>query len=218
MNVYNAPVGGIRDSEAAKALTSLPADLFSQPTLLAGDFNLPHPNWQPSLRTNFKPFAETFASWLNTTPLVLLSEPDRATHDRGNVLDLTFITGSLLLAGASTVVAYDLDSTSDHRPLLSTIPWDKRYSEPSTRLRFDTLDQALFLSLLAQNLPLPLEQANTPEDLDAMTSSLTAALHSAYQSAAKRTHGPYTGQPWWNKDCTQFRQLYRIDACTRRDF
>src|ERR1700759_2685740 len=48
-NVYNAPPGSIRASEAAKALIHLPITLFSQPSFLAGDLNLLHHRWQPSL-------------------------------------------------------------------------------------------------------------------------------------------------------------------------
>jgi hypothetical protein len=68
------------------------------------------------------------------------------THDLGNVLDLTFALSPLLLVSAQTTTALDLDATSDHCPLLTTIPWDQRFTEPTTRLRLSTLKQPLFVS------------------------------------------------------------------------
>lgn len=48
-NICNALVAAIRAGEAVRALTCLPESYFTQPTLLAGDFNLLHSRWQPSL-------------------------------------------------------------------------------------------------------------------------------------------------------------------------
>jgi hypothetical protein len=122
-NVYNAPPGSIRANEAAKALIHLPTTLFSQPSFLAGDLNLLHHRWQPSLQHGRRrAYAEEVVSWLDQAQLVLNSEPDIPTHDRGNVLDLAFVSSSLALDGASTTIAKDLDVTSDHRSLLSRIP------------------------------------------------------------------------------------------------
>jgi hypothetical protein len=219
INVYNAPTGSkIRPGEAARALVQLPPALLAQPTLIAGDLNLLHPRWQPSLQCGLTTFAEPFVSWLDSSQLVLSSEPDRATHDLGNVLDLTFGSSPLILAGMSTVVAYDLDATSDHRPLLSTVPWDSSYSTPTRRLRLDTLDQPLFLSQLASNLEGLTEPTLDENGLDTLAEGLTAALYNAYQGAAKRSSGACSGHPWWDPDCAQTRQLYRIGACTKRDF
>jgi ribonuclease HI len=217
VNVYNAPPGSIRASETVKALTQLPATLFSQPTVIAGDLNLLHPRWQPSLNRGPTVYAEPFITWLDETQLVLTSPPDCSTHDLGNVLDLAFVSGQLALAGANTVIAYDLDVTSDHRPLLTTIPWGQRHQEASNKLLFSSLDQPLFLDLLAGNLP-SLTSLTSPEQLDAEASGLTAAIHSAYRGSAKRSLGQQTGQPWWNEDCKQSRQQYRLGDCTKKDF
>jgi ribonuclease HI len=218
VNVYNAPFGSIRAGGTARALTLLPIPLLSQPTIVAGDLNLLHPQWQPSLNRSHSPLSDQFTAWLDKTHLVLTSQPDYPTHDLGNVLDLTFVSGPLVLAGATTVVAFDLDVTSDHRPLLSTIPWDQRYSEPSCRLRFNTLDRPLFNTLLAGNLAsIRLAQTITPESLDAHARDLLAAIHRAYQGSAKRSLNQSGGQPWWNEDCRQTRQLYRLGDCTKKD-
>jgi endonuclease/exonuclease/phosphatase (EEP) superfamily protein YafD len=67
--------------------------------------------------------AEPVTEWLDSLGLVFISEIDTPTHDKGNTLDLTFASGSLAFAGACTRVAKHLDATSDHRPLLTVLPW-----------------------------------------------------------------------------------------------
>jgi ribonuclease HI len=218
INIYNAPIGSIRPGEAAKALTLLPDSHFSQSTVLAGDFNLLHSRWQPSLRCSPTTFAEPFVDWLDRLGLVLISEIDRPTHNRGNVLDLTFASGSLALAGTSTRIASHLDSTSDHRPLLTTMPWSHRFPETPQRLRFDTLDHLRFLSLLESNLASIECLAKTEEDLDSLANEITSAISTAYKGSARRTLAQGIGQPWWNNDCRKARQDYRSSLCSKRDF
>jgi ribonuclease HI len=217
-NVYNAPLGSIRAGEAAKTLTLLPYSLFAQPSFIAGDLNLLHSRWQPSLQNSHTSFADLFVTWLDDSQLVFISETDYPTHDKGNVLDLSFVSGPLALAGASSIVAHYLDATSDHRPLLTTIPWDQRFTEPARKLRFNTLDQPLFLSLLASNLDGLGLLVPTEDCLDALAEGLTLAIRNAYEGAAKRSLGQRTGQPWWNTDCNASRQLYRSGYYTKKDF
>jgi endonuclease/exonuclease/phosphatase (EEP) superfamily protein YafD len=105
-NVYNAPLGSIRAGEAARTLTLLPLSFFTQPSFLAGDLNLPHSRWQPSLQHSPTTFANPFVTWLDHSQLVFISETDCPTHNKGNVLDLAFVSGPLALVGASSIVAH----------------------------------------------------------------------------------------------------------------
>lgn len=134
------------------ALMTLPETLFSQPTLLAGDFNLLHTRWQPSLTYMPAVSADPFVEWLDHLGLLLISEIDCPTHTRGDVLDLTFATCSLVQKGPHISIASRLDSTSDHKPLLTTISWDQSPASSAQKIRFDILDRPLFLSLLSTNL------------------------------------------------------------------
>ncbi|EED20817.1 reverse transcriptase, putative [Talaromyces stipitatus ATCC 10500] len=126
----------------------------------------PYQRWQPSLHRSPTPSAEPFINWLDLQGLVLISNIDCPIHERGNVLDLSFASSPLALAGAKTSIASHLDATSDHQPLITTVPWDQRYKETAQKLRFDTLDHTSFLSLLASNLAGTESSAATEEDLD----------------------------------------------------
>ncbi|EED16647.1 transposon I factor, putative [Talaromyces stipitatus ATCC 10500] len=218
VNIYNAPVGCIRAGEAAKALTTLPEAYFPQTTILAGDLNLLHNRWQPSLQRSPTTFAEPFINWLDLQGLVLISDIDCPTHERGNVLDLSFALSPLTLAGAKASIASHLDATSDHQPLITTVPWDQRYKETAQKLRFDTLDHTSFLSLLASNLAGTESSAATEEDLDAFAEKLISAIQGAYRGSAKRTLTQGIGQPWWNKDCKNALHNYRSGLCSKTDF
>ncbi|EED15696.1 hypothetical protein TSTA_051320, partial [Talaromyces stipitatus ATCC 10500] len=120
VNIYNAPAGSIRAGEAAKALTILPEAYFPQAMILAGNLNLLHNRWQPSLHRSPTPSAEPFINWLDLQGLVLISDIDCPTHERGNMLDLSFASSPLALAGAKTSIASHLDAISDHQPLITT--------------------------------------------------------------------------------------------------
>ncbi|EED11446.1 hypothetical protein TSTA_007360, partial [Talaromyces stipitatus ATCC 10500] len=88
VNIYNASAGCSRAGEAAKALTTLPEVYFPQTTILVGNLNLLHNRWQPSLQRSPTTFAEPFINWLDLQGLVLISDIDCPTYERGNMLDL----------------------------------------------------------------------------------------------------------------------------------
>jgi ribonuclease HI len=217
-NIYNAPVAAIRGGEAARALTRLPESYFTMPTLLAGDFNLLHTNWQPSLQRPPTAFAGAFTEWLDERGLRFTSEADIPTHNRGNVLDLAFVSSSPSLLGASTRVAHHLDATSDHRPLLTDMPWEHGSVETPQRLRFDTLDHTRFPTLLAANLANVRSSAESKEELDCLANEITAAIHSAYTASANKSMPRGGGQRWWNTACKKALQDYRAGLCTQKDF
>jgi endonuclease/exonuclease/phosphatase (EEP) superfamily protein YafD len=123
---------------------NLPDTYFSQSILLAGDFNLLYSRWQPSLERGFSTSAQPLSEWLDRLGLVFISEIDVPTHNKGYVLDLAFASSSLALAGIYTKISTHLDATSDHRPLLTTMPWGQRYTEASQRLKFTMLDHTRF--------------------------------------------------------------------------
>jgi endonuclease/exonuclease/phosphatase (EEP) superfamily protein YafD len=219
-NIYNAPSPGlsIRPGRAVQELIKLPDSYFTQPTLLAGDFNLLHSRWQPSLQRGPSTAAEPVSEWLDRSGLVFISEIDIPTHDQGNTLDLTFASSTLALAGASTRVASHLDATSDHRPLLTILPWGPRHPKAQQRLKSSTLDLPRFSSHLAlniSNLPIATE---TEEELDCLADRIISAIYSAYEASALRSRPQGRGQPWWNPECKEALQKYRTGSYTKKDF
>ena len=119
INAYNAPPGSTDAGAAVNAITSLPRALLRN-TVLAGDFNIHHPRWNP-LATLRSPLADSFTNWLDANLLCLTSEAGVSTHNKGNVLDLAFYAGPYLAATAlaQTTTLYLQQFTGEstaHRP------------------------------------------------------------------------------------------------------
>jgi hypothetical protein len=169
-NVYNAPIGSTDAGEAVTALTATPQILWRS-GLIAGDFNLHHPSWDPAHPTPSRQ-AEGFLDWLGTYGFAYTGSIGTPTHSQDNTLDLAFSTGPLL---AYTTLAHQFDTTSDHYSLRTTVCWDSRISEPVRRLRLDTLDLAIFKNTLQSSLALhpALKDALNAADLDSEALQLT---------------------------------------------
>ena len=210
INIYNAPSGCAGAGAATAALRVLPRDMISGRCLLGGDFNLHHPRWQPAFPGSSAP-AQPTVDWTDEVSLCFISGQGTPTHNGGNVLDLVFASSQLVLDGVNASIAHHLDVTSDHLPLLSTIPLDDRFREHTTRLRPDTLDLNIFNTTLREalhDLPVaPLQADQTT--LDRTAQILSDAIRKAYQSAAKRSTGRGTGQPWWNDECARAAAAHR---------
>jgi ribonuclease HI/endonuclease/exonuclease/phosphatase (EEP) superfamily protein YafD len=205
INIYNAPVGATDQGAAVNALISLPQSLW-RTALLAGDFNLHHPRWNPTCN-RLSSQAEPFTLWLDHNQFNLTSEIGVSTHRAGNTIDLAFLTGPLL---ATTSVTDDLPTTADHSPLLTEIQWDSRPQQVDGRLRIDSLDQEHFTDLLRPALAALLPAAlTTIESIDNTAAQLTDALRTSYEGAARRAVRQNLGQPWWNADCKQAVRVAR---------
>lgn len=61
--------------------------------LIAGDFNLHHPNWQAGARADAASHA--WVEWAIDHELDLISAPGKPTHNRGNVIDLVYAQDTL---------------------------------------------------------------------------------------------------------------------------
>lgn len=214
INLYNAPTGSTDAHSALNSLLSSPPP--SSPTFIAGDFNLLGQRWDPSVTTE-SPLTPRFTDWLDWNYFSFTSEIGLPTHNRGNVLDLAFISGPY---SASTRLADHLSVTSDHTPLISTIYWDLARTTPTPRLRLDTLDPERFQELLTDNLrPVsPLPDSPLTSELDLFADELTKAIALTYEGSAKRALSQGTGNPWWNADCkaaVQENRLSRTDTSAR---
>ncbi|KAI0991554.1 hypothetical protein K3495_g16633, partial [Podosphaera aphanis] len=202
INVYNAPPGSRDAGEGVKALVNLSFRGSRERLLVAGDFNLRHPSWQPSCTTT-SPWAENLVGWSENQSLTLTTESDSPTHARGNVLDLTFVSSSLNSLGVETAIAREMDATSDHLPIVTVVPWDIRFREPLTHLKLETLDAKLFLALLESGIKEinDLPRRPSTEVLDNHARQISETIRRAYCGSARRALGKGTGHAWWNDEC-----------------
>ncbi|KAI1003874.1 hypothetical protein K3495_g4335 [Podosphaera aphanis] len=195
-NIYNAPTGATNPGAGLATLLSFSDDSFSPSFILAGDMNLHHKLWQPSLTGPYFPNGEAFIYWLDSKHIHLISELETPTHNRGNVLDICFASDQLIARGTSATVQSDLDATSDHLPLLITVPSVDQGTPSIPRFSFATVDDKIFNSILQTYLaelgPIDKSQAG----LDKRAEQLSQALYRAYAGSAKAKLPHNKGQPW----------------------
>ncbi|KAI0998725.1 hypothetical protein K3495_g9473 [Podosphaera aphanis] len=209
--MYNAPPGAINPGAGLSSLLSVPtSDLFSQ-TIIAGDINLHHSLWHPSFSGAPSPEAENSIHWLDLVGLNCVSQIDVSTHNRGSVLELCFATDSSLARGINASIEIDLDVTSDHFPVLISLPEINRIPQ-SPRLRFLTVDEKTFLALLSTNLKELSPLVKTKAGLDFSASELIPILYSAFTGSAKNPLLTNKGQPWLNQSCREDKWRYRESA------
>src|SRR5438045_874306 len=169
VNIYNAPIGSTGAGSAVDLLLKLPQTLWRS-ALLAGDFNLHHPNWDPDHLSPSRQ-AEPFVVWLDNHNFAFTSEVSEPTQNHGNTLDLAFLTGPL---SAITMKSEHMDTTSDHSTLITTVNWSSRGQEPMKRLRLNTIDKEQFVDLLQNFLNdiQALTDAPYTEELDSNAANL----------------------------------------------
>ncbi|KAI0990986.1 hypothetical protein K3495_g17201, partial [Podosphaera aphanis] len=156
--------------------------------------------------------AEPLVAWMDENGFDLATGQNGVpTHDRGHVLDLVLASGSLLAMETQAAVAPHLDVTSDHRPILTLVPWDPRHKESTRNFQLKSFDPEVFNPLLADNLrglaPLP-NQPNTAA-LDEHAQALSGCIHRALEGSAKRANADNLGNSWWTPECREARRTYK---------
>ena len=93
--------------------------------------------------------------------------------------------------------ATDLDTTSDHLPLLATVAWNCK-SELLKRLRLNIVDKDLFHRLLKTSTGciVPLPSLPSVHDLDILIESLVEAASTAFNGYAQPSMGTGRGNLW----------------------
>jgi ribonuclease HI len=197
INVYNAPDPCIDGGLAVQQLIQLPSFGQEDRLICAGDFNLKHPLWQPGIAPS--PTAQKWIDWAEASHLNLISTPGKATHQRGNILDLTW--ASATFTNIYTTMDHSLDSTSDHSTILTILTTEQEViGKAIGRFRMETTEQETFQSILTASLP-KIRPFPTPEYLDSFVEHLISALNKALQASTKTTLGHGKPIQYWNEEC-----------------
>lgn len=82
-NIYNAPYGSRGAGDTVAHLTAM---TIQSPTVIVGDFNIRHRNWDTT--GGCPQSGESLAEWMQDNNLKVCNSPGHSTHHRGGVLDL----------------------------------------------------------------------------------------------------------------------------------
>ena len=204
VNVYNAPAGSIDGHQGVDHLQHI--SIPHSPCLVAGDFNLRHPNWETTGPVS--PQAAPFLEWTEVQGLSLTLPPDTHTHG-SSMIDLTWANPALRALGITSEVPEDIPPLADHEAIFSTILWGSRKPcRPNPPLRWNTLDEPLFLQALQRERAMVYQAVDalslhpTPLQLDSLSTSITGAITTAIEASTRRAHPRPNGHCWWNLECT----------------
>ena len=167
--------------------------------MIAGDFNAINPAWQShGFGRNGD---DEVARWASNAGLFLTTEVDVGTHNLGNTLDLTFTN----IHGAQSEIAPHLETGSDHRTILITLPsyrTDGGYRRPPK-------PEPEFSRNLAALIP---AHWNTTDPRDPME------IEERFETLVKmiqeaRPLRPTSGAPksqWWDEEVKEAGRAYRL--------
>ncbi|KAI1002400.1 hypothetical protein K3495_g5800 [Podosphaera aphanis] len=179
------------------------------PTIIGGDFNSVHPEWQPFVGRSHGD-GHILIEWMFEHGMTLASSPGVPTHAWGNTLDLVWSN-----TGAIADVAPDLDSTLDHKTLSGDVPRPNAKGAATIRLNNpirvsdDALDE--FTKVVREwSRDLGKQEIRTASDVDNLGNDLVEILSDAIKATGKRS-SPQPGQsaPWWTDECRETKGVYR---------
>jgi ribonuclease HI len=172
--------------------------------VVAGDFNIKDPLWQPDGETSSGSWR--LRDWALGNSLLLANAPGVPTHELGGVIDLVFSNVPFL---ESQVVPH-LHTGSDHFTIVTDIPGAGADPSPTPfyRLR-DTPEAKLLFARTVRSglsrLPISLD---TTEDLERFATDIGDLLSSSLRaSGAPIRPGPRC-KPWWTPACTEAKNIY----------
>lgn len=181
------------------------------------DSNSHHVAWDSLTLTPSRPEDFDLHDLLVSHPLTLVTPPDVPTHlPSGNVLDLGFVSPSLIWNINNVVVSSDLGLGSDHLPI--TYELDLDVQKPTTnRFNPDTMDVDKFLAVLRRELDRPLPPIDSQLELDDAVDLLGEALILALGSSTTLRRPSSHSRKWWTQDITAFLgEVRRAERWFRR--
>lgn len=203
-NVYNqeSDLGPKEVAALIDIRKYLPTEEEDKEIIIAGDYNLHHPNWNKKKKKGDRK-AEEMVKWLDERGMVLCSEPDVPTHDRGNVLDLIFATPKT----AARIQVEGLTSTlSDHKLIEWTIRTDlvlDKMTFVNQRYNISRVDPERFDKSLTEKVKQHHNSVKEPKndaEIDELALAMETILRETMEDSLQKTViGPFTKR-WWNRE------------------
>jgi hypothetical protein len=122
--------------------------------VVVGDINLHHPIWGGPNVTG-DDIAEDFIHDMDEADMELMTEPGIATwqrEDQESTIDLTYVSRSLTERLIECTIADDLENSSDHLPIRTTIDITTVSAEQPKRRNFKLTDNGKLLDFVRANL------------------------------------------------------------------
>ncbi len=148
VNVYNAPHGCTEEDKAVTNVMNL-ASLIQKHTIIAGDFNLHHGDWDQQA-INPTPQAIAFTEWMTTNGGEYGLTSGIVTHQRGGAIDVVITSGALASQIKECYTDNNLDLSSDHKVIITTVELEvtwEAFHIPG-KFQLGKLDEKMFISTI----------------------------------------------------------------------
>lgn len=195
VNVYRPPNEGVR----GPILAQLQGLQCGAKTMVGGDFNATAPTWQ-DLRAPRGGDTDVEA-WFESQGLQVLNEPNEATHDLGNVLDLAATN----ILGSTMAIEEHLHTGSDHQTLVTTLKTPGGRRPPRARLRPTPSEEC---QRLINDLIPEVREYQGPQDLDDYTQLLVEAIVAGREARDRVKGSGRSGTPWWTDEVRTAHQVW----------
>lgn len=202
MNVYRQP----REPDGATTTQILTGYIPPPKCVVAGDMNAKSVVWQPGY-TGHLNGGRDILRWANTHNLAYIGQIGVATHEDGNVLDITFSN----IPFATAEVNDTLHCGTDHVAILTTLPTRGEIPPDQFRLTIPYLREPLFANTVkigSTALPTLSPDPSGPE-LDNLARKLAELIGTALESVGKKKRETGHNVVWWNTECADALHTYR---------
>ncbi|KAJ5151525.1 uncharacterized protein N7482_010777 [Penicillium canariense] len=191
--------------------------------VVVGDFNLHHPLWGgPSVRKTEQEAHILVDSILPDLSLTYVGEPGKPTWQQGplkSVIDLTFVSSSLLDCLTTCEIANDVDSQSDHLPIRTVLDiTTPQFTQPRRR-NWEATDDEKLKQYLEQHLPPPPNTLTRPETIELACSALMRVVDAAVEFSTPWADPSSWSNPGFDEECREAikeaRRLRRVFSRTQ---
>ena len=221
-NIYNPPIShSAREAPVLfKTLERLLKSHKGEHQIVLGDFNLHHSLWNsPNYRLSHY-IAEDLIDIMSQIGATLYTPKGLATRDcqRGlfheqTTIDLIFSTNLI----EKCAPRYDLDQSSDHIPIATTLYIERPQNTPQTKQLWAKIDLEAFLKAIDNDTQLQGLLSTTlanRESIDLYIAALQSAINRAISLSVPIKRGSKYDKGFWNQDCEaavrETRKLRRV--------
>jgi len=178
--------------------------------IMAGDFNLHHPLWNPPQYIRRDTQADELIDGMLEQGMQLIIPPGTITFPPAKTaIDLVWGNEQTANSVIKCQIATENDHGSDHLPVETILDLTPRITEPTQPPHnFAKTDWKAMKVKLEKHLP-PLLDKNTPAteaDIDRFASDIVEAVRKAIDETTPRKKPSPFSKRWWNDDLTRMRK------------
>jgi ribonuclease HI len=210
VNVYNPGNENTLPTLQNKLIQVLEAKPYDT-IIVAGDFNLHHPYWNPRGYNMHDARADELIEIMTELGLQLLIPPGTITYPRARTaIDLVWGNDRALRHIIKCQIAKYHDHGSDHLPIEIVLNLQPKQFPESISLKpynYDKANWRLMKEKIATYLPNPIDpETAVPQEIDTYVEEVVTAIQKAISETTPRKRPSPFSKRWWNEELTKMRK------------